>query len=157
MCPRLILFAVIVALSGLAAGVRAEEAPTPQPAIDGSQIRLTAFMAPVRYTDGRVRSMTVTPVLHLAVGGSAATLCELSPRVLDAFISTLFHAPLVGRRKAYPDVENAGGPLTEAANVALGHVLVIGVDLVVGQPKATAADPRVAGAAVCKVAKKKVD
>lgn len=157
MYPRLILFAAILALSGLAASVRAEAAPTPQPAIDGSQVRLAAFMAPVRHTDGRVRAMAVTPVLRLAASGSAAAVCELSPRVLDAFISALYRAPISGYGEADLNVDAARGRLTEAVNVALGRVLVIGVDLVAGQPKATAADPRVAGAAVCKVAKKKAD
>lgn len=154
---RLVLFALTLALSGFAAGVQAEAAPAPQPAIDGSQVRLTAFMAPVRHADGRVRPTSVTPVLRLAAGGSAAAVCDLSPRVLDAFISALYRAPIPGYGEADLNVDAARGRLAEAVNVALGRVLVIGVDLVAGQPKVTAADPRVAGAAVCKVAKKKAD
>ncbi len=157
MRPRLVLCAVILILSGLAAGVRAEAAPTPQSAADGSQVRLAAFMAPVRHTDGRVRATAVTPVLRLAAGGSAAAVCDLSPRVLDAFISALYRAPLPGYGEADLNVDAARGRLTEAVNVALGRVLVIGVDLVAGQPKAADADPRVAGAAVCKMTKKTAD
>jgi hypothetical protein len=157
MRPRLVLFALAVALSGLAAGVRAEAAPAPQPAIDGSQVRLTAFMAPVRSADGRVRAMSVTPVLRLATGGSAAAVCDLSPRVLDAFISALYRAPIPGYGETDLNVDAARGRLTEAVNVALGRVLVIGVDLVAGQPKTSAADPRIAGAAMCKKTKKKAD
>jgi hypothetical protein len=157
MCLRLVLFAVALALSGLVAGVRAEAASTPQPAIDGSQVRLAAFMAPVRNADGRVRAMAVTPVLRLAAGGSVTVVCDLSPRVLDAFISALYRAPLPGYGKAELNVDAARGRLTEAVNVVLGRVLVIGVDLVAGQPKTAAADPRVAGATTCKVTKKRAN
>ncbi|MBE0529312.1 MAG: hypothetical protein IH626_00705 [Rhodospirillales bacterium] len=157
MCLRLVLLTVTLALSGLVAGVRAEAAPAPPPVIDGSQVRLAAFMAPVRHTDGRVRAMAVTPVLRLAAGGSAAAVCDLSPRVLDAFISALYRAPLPGYGKAELNVDAVRGRLTEAVNVALGRVLVIGVDLVAGQPKSADADPRVAGATACKVTKKKAN
>jgi hypothetical protein len=157
MRPRFALFAIVLAFSGLAAGARAEAAPAPQPAIDGSQVRLTAFMAPVRNTDGRVRAMAVTPVLRLVAGGSAAAVCDLSPRVLDAFVSALYRAPLPGYGEADLNVDAARGRLTEAVNMALGRVLVIGVDLVAGQPKTAAADPRVAGAITCKVTKKRAN
>ncbi len=157
MRPRLALFAVALAVCGLAAGVRAEVVPALYPAATGSQVRLAAFMAPVRNADGRVRAMAVIPVLRLAAGGSAAAVCDLSPRVLDAFIAALYRAPVPGHGEAGLNVDAVRGRLTEAVNVALGRVAVIGIDLVAGPPKTGAADPRIAGAQACKTTKKKAD
>jgi hypothetical protein len=49
---------------------------------------------------------------------------------------------LPGRGKRHVDVESAQGRLTEAVNAALGGGFVVGVDLVPGLPRRTAADPR---------------
>lgn len=141
---------VTLCLAAFAGATRAEAAPTSQPAIDGSQVRLAAFLAPVRQADGRVGTMAVTPVLRLAAAGSAAVICDLSPRVLDAFISTLYGAPLAGYGGTGLNVDGARARLTEAVNAALGRVMVIGVDLVPAQPRPGALDARLVGAAMCK-------
>jgi len=141
---------VTLGLAVFAAASQVEAAPATAPAADASQLRLAAFMAPVRHADGRVGTTAVTPVLRLAAGGSAAVVCDLSPRVLDAFISTLYGAPLAAYGRTGLNVDGARARLTEAVNAALGRVMVVGVDLVPAQPRRGALDDGLIDVAMCK-------
>jgi|GEM_PF-4737892 hypothetical protein len=157
MPSRFVLFAIALGLIAVAADPRAEAAPAPRPAAAISQIRLAAFMVPVRHADGRVRETAVIPVLRLAVGNAAAAVCDLSPRVRDAVVATLYRDPLPGHGEAGLNIDSVRGRLTEAVNVALGRFLVIGIDLVPGPAPAGTVDSRLAGTVSCQAPKTKAN
>lgn len=156
MPSRFVLVAagLLLAVSVATAGAEAAP-PTPHPpAATAEKVRLAAFMAPVRRADGRIRSVAVTPVLALTGAGSAATVCDLSPRVLDAFIAALYRVPLSGHGKGGLDIDGARGRLTEAVNSALGGILVSAVDLIPGIPEPAPGDGRLAGTLSCRTGPK---
>ena len=153
MRPRLFILILLAALMG-ASATRAEAAPA-APRATATRIQMAGFMAPVRWADGRVGTLAVTPLLDLADGHAFDTVCGLAPRIADTFITIFAREPIPSLGKGKLDVAAFGRRLTDAINGVLGHPLVEGIDLVPGIHAGKAADDRFAGSAPCAKAKKK--
>ena len=130
----LVLIAAIaaVALPVLFSGLPARSATAPDPEEAVSTVRLSAFMAPVQRLNGRSGMAPVTPLLDLAEGAKADEVCWLSPRIMDAFMTTLHRHPVVFRNSDSLRTGDLTKRLADAANRALGRELIDGVELVKG-------------------------
>jgi hypothetical protein len=104
--------------------------PTPDEAV--SRVQLAAFMAPVRRANGRGGSAAVTPLLDLADDARIDEVCGLSPRIMDAFMTTLHRHPIKVRKMNSLQAGDLKKRLTDAANRALGRHMIGDVELISG-------------------------
>lgn len=141
---------VLVAVLALAATTaRAETAPAGIKAAQISRIQMASLMAPVRWTNGRVGSLAVTPLLNLADDHAFDAVCELTPRIVDTVITVLAHQPIPSQGGGELDVEAVSPHLIKAINDAIGRPLIGSVDLVPGIRPGRTPDKRLAGSAPC--------
>lgn len=110
-----------------AGAVAAQTAPQP------AQVQLLSFMAPIRSAeDPSLRETPVTVFLDVADQTLVPAICEMSPRLRDAFMETLFARPIQVKSDRKLDTAAAEPMLLEAANKALRQNVVQGVSLVPG-------------------------
>ena len=113
-----------------AVGIAAAQTAAPQPA----QIQLLSFMAPIRSAeDPSLREAPVTVFLDVADQTLVPAICELSPRLRDAFMEALFARPipvLKGDKKL--DTAAVEPMLLDAANKALRQNVVQAVTVAQG-------------------------
>ena len=109
--------------------VLAQEAPT-------AQIQLLSFLAPIRSeTDADLREAPVTVYLNVADASLIPAICELSPRLRDAFMEALFSHPIPVNADRKLETAAVEPLLLVAANKALRQNVVQGVVVTAGSQR----------------------
>lgn len=121
----------------------------PDPETPVLRLQLSAFMAPVRRDNGHGGTTAVTPLLDLTDGTNAEEVCWLSPRIMDAFMTSLHRDPIRIRSPQGLDSDDLKKRLTDVVNHALGRDLIGGVELVRGTRPARNASVRFFKSATC--------
>ncbi|MBF0561809.1 MAG: hypothetical protein HQL37_07260 [Alphaproteobacteria bacterium] len=95
-----------------------------------AMVKLEPMLAPVQGS-GFPQYMPVTPFVAIRHGNEFTKLCELAPRVRDAFITVLTAHPVpLGQRG--PDLDAADQDITKAIQAAVEGQMVTGTKLVMG-------------------------
>ncbi len=125
-------------LLGMWAGaVAAQSAPQP------ANIQLLSFLAPVRSAeDPSLRETPVTVFLDVADQALVPAICELSPRLRDAFMEALHSKPIPVTADRKLNTAAVEPMLLTAANKALRQNVVQAVTLTAGTQRLAGASSR---------------
>jgi len=125
-------------LLGVSAGaVAAQTTPTP------ANIQLLSFLAPIRSAeDPSLREAPVTVFLDVADQSLVPAICELSPRLRDAFMEALHSKPIPVTADRKLNTAAVEPMLLTAANKALRQNIVQAVTLTPGTQRLAGASSR---------------
>lgn len=101
--------------------------------IQPAQVQLLSFVAPIHSdTDASLREAPVTVYLNVIDQSLVPAICELSPRLRDAFMETLHQHPIPITEDRKMEVTSVEPLLLVAANRALRQDVVEAVTLTPG-------------------------
>lgn len=124
--------AVLAAVAMSAAQAQKQESMGP------AEIQLLSFMAPVKKPartkpeDKFPKETPITLFLEVYEGNDVPAICELSPRIRDAVMETLYYNPIPMNKKRRIDVRRAERLLVKALNKALRGDFVSAVTVELG-------------------------
>lgn len=108
-----------------------------------SEIQLRSFMAPVKNANPKgQRELPVTVIMVLARGTQAFFVCEMTPRLRDAMLETLYNNPVPLSAQNVMDLSAVEPLLLEAANKALRGPLLTGLQIKQGAEELKAKSSR---------------